>query len=133
MFQSGSNTSGKEPAGESQAQRDQDKLVVERYQTVNSTMKFIEPEEPGELVDKYGRKPRSDRDYCPVWRTEDDLPEAARIFYKEAAKTAAVPLRNLINAAAQVERRLEMWCVQRERARRMEAAETETDGEEAQG
>ncbi|KAK7981601.1 hypothetical protein PG996_009291 [Apiospora saccharicola] len=128
MFQGGSNTSFREPAGNPQARKDLDELVVERYQTVNSTMKFIEPEQPEDLVDKNGRKTRSERDYCPVWRTEDDLPEAAKIFYKEAAKAAAVPLRNLINAAAQVERRLEMWCVQRERARRMEAADTETEG-----
>ncbi|KAK8128577.1 hypothetical protein PG984_009685 [Apiospora sp. TS-2023a] len=128
MFQGGSNTSGREPAGNPQTQKDLDELVVERYQTVNSTMKFIEPEQPEDLVDKNGRKTRSERDYCPVWRTEDDLPEAAKIFYKEAAKAAAVPLRNLINAAAQVERRLEMWCVQRERAKRMEAADTETEG-----
>lgn len=128
MFQGGLNTSGREPSGESQAQPDQDKRVAERYQAVNSTMKFIEPEQPEELGDRHGRKTKSERDYCPVWRTEDDLPEAAKIFYKEAAKTAAVPLRNLINAAAQIERRLEIWCVERERARRMEAAETETEG-----
>ncbi|KAK6852789.1 Ubiquitin-like protein [Apiospora arundinis] len=104
------------------SQRDQDKLVVERYQTVNSSMKFIEPEQPEELFDRKGNKQQSERDYCPVWRTEEDLPETAKMFYREAAKTAATPLRSLINAAAQVERRLEMWCVQRERARRMDAA-----------
>ncbi|KAK8051050.1 Ubiquitin-like protein [Apiospora rasikravindrae] len=129
MFQVGSNASGKGPNGDSQDQRDQDELVVERYQTVNSTMKIIEPEQPGELFDRKGRAKTSERDYCPVWRTEDDLPRTAKMFYKEAAKTAAVPLRSLINAAAQVERRLEIWCVQRERSRRMEAMETETDGE----
>ncbi|KAK7957131.1 uncharacterized protein PG986_006353 [Apiospora aurea] len=129
MFQGGSNVSGNEPNKDSQDQRDHDELVVERYQTVNSTMKIIEPEQPVETFDKKGRAITSERDYCPVWRTEDDLPRTARMFYKEAAKTAAVPLRSLINAAAQVERRLEIWCVQRERARRMEAMETETDGE----
>lgn len=107
------------------SQRDQDKLVVERYQTVNSSMKFIEPEQPGEIFDRKGNKQQSERDYCPVWRTEEDLPETAKMFYREAAKTAAIPLRSLINAAAQVERRLEMWCVQRERARRMDAAQCE--------
>ncbi|KAK8118494.1 ubiquitin-60s ribosomal protein l40 fusion protein [Apiospora kogelbergensis] len=89
-------------------QRDQDALAVERYQTLNSTMKFIEPEQPVEAVDKRA------------------MPSNLNMFYKEAAKTAAIPLRTLINAAAQVERRLELWCVQRERTRRMEGTQYET-------
>ncbi|KAK8091156.1 Pol I core factor CF [Apiospora phragmitis] len=133
LFQGGFDGSGREPNQDSHDQRGQDELVVERYQTVNSTMKFIEPEQPEELPDKKGRVMKSERDDCPVWRTEDDLPAAAKVFYKEAAKTAAVPLRSLINAAAQVERRLEIWCVQRERSRRLEAMETETDAEHVPG
>jgi len=124
MFQGRPKRPDAEVSQETQdGHRDQDALAVERYQTVNSTMKFIEPEQPAELLDGRGNVQKSERDCCPVWRTEDDLPEVAKMFYKEAAKTAAIPLRTLINAAAQVERRLEMWCVQRERTRRLEISQ----------
>jgi RNA polymerase I-specific transcription initiation factor RRN7 len=46
---------------------------------------------------------------CPIWKTEEDLPDAARAFYSEAARCAAIPLTTLVVAADQIERRLEVW------------------------
>lgn len=63
---------------------------------------------------------RQPRDFCPVWRSEEDLPDIARMLYREAAERAAIPLVVLVRAAAQVERRLEVWCMQRAKERRRE-------------
>ena len=53
-----------------------------------------------------------------MWRSEDDLPEMARALYRAAADLVAVPALTLVRAAAQVERRLEVWCLRRARRRR---------------
>ncbi|KAI1330846.1 hypothetical protein F5Y16DRAFT_361398 [Xylariaceae sp. FL0255] len=53
------------------------------------------------------------RNFCPIWRSEEDLPDVAKVLYKKAAVLAAIPLPKLIRGATQVERRLEVWCIQR--------------------
>jgi hypothetical protein len=78
-------------------------VTKSRYQAVRSSMRTVEPQ-PGAPKGK-----RPERDFCPVWRTADDLPAAARIFYQEASDLAAISLQTLTMAAAQIERRLEVW------------------------
>ncbi|KAI1495491.1 hypothetical protein F5X99DRAFT_415081, partial [Biscogniauxia marginata] len=64
--------------------------------------------------DDPSRRPR-DFFFCPVWRVEEDLPAAARTLYGRAADRAGVPLGSVVRCAAQVERRLEVWCSRRAR------------------
>ncbi|RYP72231.1 hypothetical protein DL771_004361 [Monosporascus sp. 5C6A] len=90
-----------------------------RYRAVNRAVKVIEvtPDSPTSKEEEDARQ-RQPRDSCPVWRSEEDLPDVARLLYSEAAEMAAVPLASLIRAATQVERRLEVWCTQRTKERR---------------
>lgn len=89
-----------------------DEVAKDRYKAVRSTMRMVEPQpDPPK-----GKRP--ERDFCPVWRTVEDLPAAAKIFYQEAANLAAIPLLTLTMTAAQVERRLEVWSSQRLREKR---------------
>ena len=85
-------------------------------------MRVIQPKGDEELPIASMKLRRPERDFLPIWRTEDDLPSAAKVFYTEAARTAAVPLRTLINATNQVERRLAWWCDKRGKERRAEAS-----------
>ncbi|RYP91371.1 hypothetical protein DL770_002511 [Monosporascus sp. CRB-9-2] len=82
-----------------------------RYRAVNGTVKVVEaaPDSPAGKEDEGDARQRHPRDSCPVWRSEEDLPDVARLLYLEAAEMAAVPLVSLVRAAAQVERRLEAW------------------------
>lgn len=56
--------------------------------------------------------------WCPIWRTRNDLPEDARIMFEEASRLSAVPLPTLIRASGQIERRLQVWCIERWRERK---------------
>jgi hypothetical protein len=85
---------------------------------MNAAMRFIEPQVDPPTLD--GVKKRLERDFCPTWRTEDKLPEAAKFFYQEAANLAAIPLKTLIMACSQVERRLEIWSAAQERERKVD-------------
>jgi RNA polymerase I-specific transcription initiation factor RRN7 len=96
-------------------------LIKERYNAVNSAMTFTQPQPDPEPVK--GRRKRPERDFCPVWRKQDDLPEAARILYRDAADSAAIPLQTLITSAVQVERRLEIWSAEKERSKKKEAVD----------
>lgn len=96
--------------------------IAERFRLVNKNMRVVEPKRDEELPVASMRLRRPERDLLPVWRTEDDLPSTAKVFYTEAARTAAIPLRTLITATNQVERRLELWCDKRGRDRREEAS-----------
>lgn len=90
--------------------------IRNRYEAVNSSMKLVEPvldSEDPEMVEK-----KQPRDFCPVWRTEEDLPDAAKVLYGTAARLAAIPLTTLIRGATQVETRLEAWCNQKVRQER---------------
>ncbi|RYP03709.1 hypothetical protein DL764_004970 [Monosporascus ibericus] len=81
-----------------------------RYRAVNRTVKVVEaaPDSPASEEEEDARQ-RQPWDSCPAWRTEEDLPDVARLLYSEAAEMAAVPLASLVRAAAQAERRLEAW------------------------
>ncbi|KAI1205718.1 uncharacterized protein F4807DRAFT_273126 [Annulohypoxylon truncatum] len=86
--------------------------IRNRYEAMNSSLQVVEPvPDPEELEN--GKKEKQDRDFCPVWRTEEDLPDAAKVFYGKAASTAAVTLNTLIKGTTQVENRLAVWCNQR--------------------
>jgi hypothetical protein len=89
-------------------------------------MKLVEPQPDPEPVD--GRRKRPERDFCPVWRAESDLPDAAKVLYQDAADLIAVPLRTLLTAAVQVERRLEIWSAGKQRAKRKEEADPKEKG-----
>ncbi|KAI0520789.1 hypothetical protein F5B22DRAFT_598378 [Xylaria bambusicola] len=52
------------------------------------------------------------RNLCPIWRREVDLPDAAKVLYSKAAELAAIPLATLIRGSMQVERQIELWCIQ---------------------
>ncbi|KAI0387477.1 hypothetical protein F5Y04DRAFT_240266 [Hypomontagnella monticulosa] len=90
--------------------------IRNRYEVMNGSMKLVEPipdpEDP-ETVEK-----KQPRDFCPVWRTEEDLPVAAKALYGTAAKLTFIPLTTLVRAATQVETRLEAWCNQKTRRER---------------
>lgn len=79
------------------------------------------------------RASRIHRDLCPVWRSEDDLPPVAQAFYGAAAEASATPLTTLLVATAQVERKLQLWGIERERTGRLremgEGAATEVKNE----
>ncbi|KAK6957385.1 hypothetical protein Daesc_000169 [Daldinia eschscholtzii] len=87
--------------------------IRSRYEAINNSMKIIEPT-PYDPEDS--GKQRSE-DFCPVWRTPEELPDAAKVFYEKAASIAAIPLHTLVRGATQVERRLEVWCIQRAKER----------------
>ena len=88
-----------------------------RWKAVGRATKAVDPA-PEEDEDEDSETRRHPRDFCPVWRSEDDLPETARALYREAAALAAVPTATLVRAAAQVERRLEVWGLRRARRAR---------------
>ncbi|RYP52002.1 hypothetical protein DL768_002798 [Monosporascus sp. mg162] len=92
---------------------------MRRYSAVNRTVKVVDaaPDSPAGKEEE-GARQRQPRDSCPIWRSEEDLPDVARLLYSEAAEMAAVPLASLVRAATQVERRLEVWCIQRAKERR---------------
>lgn len=96
--------------------------IAERFRLVNKNMRVIEPKRDEELPVVSMKLRRPERDFLPAWRTEDDLPSAAKVFYTEAARTAAIPLRTLINATNQVEIRLALWCDKRGKERQADAS-----------
>lgn len=83
------------------------------YRTLNATMTFKEPQADLPMVN--GVRKRLERDFCPTWRAEDDLPETARVFCQEAADLAAIPLKLLLQTCSQMERRLEVWSHKKEK------------------
>ncbi|KAI0888684.1 uncharacterized protein GGS22DRAFT_152167 [Annulohypoxylon maeteangense] len=86
--------------------------IRNRYEALNSSLQVLEPVPDPEDLEN-GNKEKQDRDFCPVWRTEEDLPDAAKVFYQKAANIAAIPLDTLMKGTAQVENRLAAWCNQR--------------------
>ncbi|KAI2473105.1 hypothetical protein F4781DRAFT_262467 [Annulohypoxylon bovei var. microspora] len=88
-----------------------------RYEALNSSLKVMEPV-PNPEDPENEKKEKEPRDFCPIWRTEEDLPDAAKVLYEKAASLAAISLATLIKGTAQVERRLEVWCNQRAKRER---------------
>ncbi|KAI1172720.1 hypothetical protein F4777DRAFT_493012 [Nemania sp. FL0916] len=79
--------------------------VNEKYERLSHAISSVRP--VTESTEKAKSQPRN---LCPIWRTESDLPQAAKVLYGKAAELAAVQLITLIRAAAQVERKVELWC-----------------------
>ncbi|KAH6658951.1 hypothetical protein BKA67DRAFT_529141 [Truncatella angustata] len=122
-FESGENHNAKTSRHEANASTTADvttattNTLKRQYQRLNETMRVLEPQPDPQPVKGNTRK-RPDRDFCPTWRTEEDLPATAKALYREAADLAAIPLKSLIVAGLQVERRLEIWSAQREKQKR---------------
>ncbi|KAI1660783.1 hypothetical protein F4813DRAFT_348304 [Daldinia decipiens] len=85
-----------------------------RYEALNNSMKILEtvPIDTEDL-----NKKKQSQDFCPVWRTPEELPDAAKAFYGKAANLSYIPLHTLVRGATQVERQLEIWCIQRAKER----------------
>ncbi|KAI1493495.1 hypothetical protein F5X96DRAFT_184320 [Biscogniauxia mediterranea] len=100
--------------------------IRRRYEVLNSSVRYLEPaqadkhphdnnneeeEDEREEGDRNNAEgpARHPRDFCPIWRTEEDLPPAAKVLYSRAADLAGIPLSNVVRCATQVERRLEVW------------------------
>jgi RNA polymerase I-specific transcription initiation factor RRN7 len=98
--------------------------IQQGYRAMNANMSFREPQENPPIVG--GVRKRLERDFCPTWRTEEELPDAARVFYQEAAELAAIPLKLLLMACLQVERKLEVWS----RKKQMEKGSEEIPNDE---
>ncbi|KAI0014246.1 hypothetical protein F4779DRAFT_1336 [Xylariaceae sp. FL0662B] len=93
---------------------DNSRQIKQRFRGLNRSMVEVEPV----TEDPEDKKKKQERDFCPVWRSEEDLPDAAKTLYGRAADLAAIPLNTLIRSATQVERRLEVWCIQRAKRER---------------
>ncbi|KAI1775330.1 hypothetical protein F4818DRAFT_416316 [Hypoxylon cercidicola] len=91
--------------------------IKSRYAVLNRSMITVEPVPDPEDTETE-KKVKQTRDFCPVWRTKEELPDAARALYSKAASLAAIPLNTLIRGVTQVERRLEVWCIQQARKQR---------------
>ncbi|KAI0152181.1 hypothetical protein F4776DRAFT_15479 [Hypoxylon sp. NC0597] len=102
---------------EEKSQDIENERIKTRYEAINNSIKVLEPvpdpEDPEN--ERTGKQPQ---DFCPVWKSQEDLPGAAKILYSKAADLAAIPLNTLIRGAAQVERQIEVWCIQKARLER---------------
>ncbi|KAI1297969.1 hypothetical protein F5Y03DRAFT_368838 [Xylaria venustula] len=86
----------------------QSNQTMKKYKKLGQTIESVDPD--SETAENEKREPRN---LCPIWRREADLPDAAKVLYKKAAELAAIPLTTLIRGATQVERQLEIWCIQK--------------------
>ncbi|KAI1470463.1 uncharacterized protein F4812DRAFT_417691 [Daldinia caldariorum] len=98
--------------------------IRRRYEAVNNSVKILEPVP----VDPEDSGKQFRQDFCPTWRTPEELPDAARVFYEKAASIAAIPLHTLVRGATQVERRLEVWCIERAKERDREKGKDKGKG-----
>jgi RNA polymerase I-specific transcription initiation factor RRN7 len=81
--------------------------IQKQYKVLGRSMKSVD------TVECMENEISQPRNLCPIWRSERDLPDAAKVLYGKAAELAGIPLATLIRGAAQVERRLELWCIQK--------------------
>ncbi|KAI1113796.1 hypothetical protein F5Y14DRAFT_416614 [Nemania sp. NC0429] len=109
LFQQGRSSSiPEEPLGPEQHLGDGAKNL-EQYQRLSRSIRAVRP-----MAESAGKKERSQpRNLCPIWRSEKDLPAAAKVLYSRAAGLAAIPLTTLIRGATRIERQLELWCVRK--------------------
>ncbi|KAI1379327.1 hypothetical protein F4677DRAFT_408632 [Hypoxylon crocopeplum] len=101
-----------------QSNEDRDaERIRSRYTELNGSIREVElvPDPEGAENETEQKQPKGS---CPVWRTQEELPDAAKALYGRAASLAAIPLNRLIRGATQVEKRLEAWCIQRARQTR---------------
>ncbi|KAK5624907.1 hypothetical protein RRF57_000624 [Xylaria bambusicola] len=87
------------------SRRDQ---TTEKYDKLREAMEVVDA-----TTDSSENAKPEPRNLCPVWRQEADLPGAAKVLYSKAAGLAAIPLATLLRGSAQVERQIELWCIQR--------------------
>ena len=88
----------KQVAGETSLQR---KLDV--VKAVHSAMGIVP-----EATDRDGRHLRPGQAY-PLWKTEHELPEAARVLYEKSARLAGLSMSMLLLAVGFTEARVEQW------------------------
>ncbi|KAI1361793.1 hypothetical protein F5Y08DRAFT_313843 [Xylaria arbuscula] len=79
----------------------------EKYQRFSQIIEAVDP-----ISDSSEDEKKKPRNLCPVWRKEADLPSNAKILYGRAAELAAIPLVTLIRGAVQLERQIDLWCIQ---------------------
>ncbi|KAI3338787.1 hypothetical protein F4824DRAFT_75764 [Ustulina deusta] len=79
-----------------------------QYERLGRTIESVAP-----ALESTENEKTEPRNLCPIWRREADLPDAAKVLYRKAAELAAIPLATLIRGATQVERQLELWCIQK--------------------
>ncbi|KAI0198946.1 hypothetical protein F4808DRAFT_472072 [Astrocystis sublimbata] len=91
---------------------DADDQTMERYEQLSQSITQAKP-----VLDTTADKGKKShpRNLCPVWRNEEDLPDAAKVLYGKAAELTAIPLVTLIRGAVQLEKHLEDWCARRTR------------------
>ncbi|KAI0415443.1 hypothetical protein F5X98DRAFT_346487 [Xylaria grammica] len=85
--------------------------IEKRYERLAQSIGPVVP-----VVESTKNEETEPRNLCPIWRRETDLPDAAKVLYSKTAQLAAIPLATLVRGAAQVERQLELWCVQKTKA-----------------
>ena len=91
----------------------QDDRTKENYEKFSRIIEAVDPISDSSEDEKTGP-----RNLCPVWRKEADLPCHAKVFYSKAAELAAIPLMTLIRGVTQVERQIELWCIEQARNKR---------------
>ncbi|KAI0469434.1 hypothetical protein F4859DRAFT_486647 [Xylaria cf. heliscus] len=85
-----------------------DDQTKKQYERLGRAITLVRP--VTETTENEKTRPRN---LCPIWRAEADLPDAAKVLYKKAAELTAIPLTTLIRGAVQVERQIELWCIQK--------------------
>ncbi|KAI1148815.1 hypothetical protein F4825DRAFT_464607 [Nemania diffusa] len=94
-----------EPRNPEQNPGDQTK---KQYEIFSRSIRSVSP-----VIESTENEKDQPRNLCPIWRSEKDLPDAAKVLYRKAAELAGIPLETLIRGATQVERQLELWCIQK--------------------
>lgn len=82
--------------------------VMKQYKALGQSARSLSP-----VVDSAEDEKLQLRNFCPIWRFEADLPDTAKVLYKRAAELAGISLTTLIRGATQVERQIELWCMQK--------------------
>ncbi|KAI8946193.1 hypothetical protein F4801DRAFT_565625 [Xylaria longipes] len=85
-----------------------DDQTMKQYERLGRSVTSVRP-----VIETTENEKTQPRNLCPVWRSEADLPDAAKVLYGKAAELAAIPLATLILGAKQVERQVELWCIQK--------------------
>ncbi|KAI0459575.1 hypothetical protein F5B21DRAFT_455322 [Xylaria acuta] len=85
-----------------------DGQTKKQYEQLGRTITSVRP-----VIETTGNEKTQPRNLCPIWRSEADLPDAAKVLYGKAAELAAIPLATLIRGAVQVEKQVEIWCIQK--------------------
>ncbi|KAI0441774.1 hypothetical protein F4803DRAFT_551793 [Xylaria telfairii] len=95
-------------AEETQPPENHDDQTKKRYERLGRSIRSVRP-----VIETTENEKNQPRNLCPIWRSEADLPDAAKLLYQKAAELAAIPLTTLIRGVVQVERQLQLWCIQK--------------------